>query len=125
MFKKARDIIVEQYRLGTRPAEIRKKLRAETSLSSKEIQAMIGELLPEEDKKRAQAIIQEMLKDSGIPEAMARDMLMTGGRTKTIAALRTTIRRRLKKETGLTFADINVMVGLEKGSHHLSEDAMG
>jgi cell division ATPase FtsA len=125
MFKKARDIIIEQCRLGARPSDIRKKLRSETSLSMGEISAMISELLPAEDKKKAQAIIQEMINDSGLPENMARDMLLTGGRTKTIAALRTAIRRRLKKETRLTFADINEMVGLEKNSHHLSEDAMG
>lgn len=125
MFKKARDIIKEQVALGASPAVIRRKLRAETTLSVEEIRMVMKELVPEESVKRAQDIVKEMLAESGIPEAMARDLLMTGARTKTIAALRTAIRRRLKAETCLTFAQINEMVGLERGSHHLKEDAMG
>lgn len=125
MFKKARDIIKEQVALGAAPAVIRRKLRAETTLSVEEVRMMMKELIPEESMKRAQDIVKEMLAESGIPEAMARDLLMTGARTKTIAALRTAIRRRLKTETCLTFAQINEMVGLDSGSRHLKEDAMG
>ncbi|MDD5547038.1 MAG: hypothetical protein PHO67_07810 [Candidatus Omnitrophica bacterium] len=125
MFKKARDIISEQCALGARPAEIRKKLISETTLSVDEVKMIMKELLPAEEMKRAQAIFDQMIKESGLPDIMVKEILLKGGRTKTIAALRTAIRRRLKAETGLTFAQINKMVGLEEGSHHLSEDVMG
>ena len=119
MFVKAMDIIREESRRHSPEASIRKRLSEEAELSGYEIDILIDETLPGEAMKYARQLMDEILKSSQIPEPLMK-RLLAGERSKTIAALRTELRRQLYASTRLKHKEINELVGLSCNSRHIT-----
>lgn len=119
MFVRAMEIIREECKGRKSSRLICKRLLDETDLSKEDATSLVSDTLDAEALKHAESLVREMVVASGIPEPTLNRML-SGERTKTIAALRTAIRHRLYAETRLSHREINMIVGLSGNSRHMS-----